>query len=415
MSKVYVQVLKNYVEVEFGQKIQSKPDCISLSQELKRVTGTTVSYNTLRRVFNVLPNEHSKPRVATLNVLSKYLGYDNFSAFMLFPKDQSNSLRIHERLNSMNPSFEVWYATDMLQKVKDSNDIVGIAFILRTLILEFRYTELLEIMKSNAFEQFSMQSREVLASLAELTGNYFIQINNKDFVKQLITQTYYVKTILSFFVANGDLAGSYGNHIQLVNQHTQVKEQILFTSSLLAWNAAIYNNKEVFNHHLNRIQAIADPKGYFAVLQGRLDLIQCLSTAKEFKLNHSLLNQLINKVQGNDEYILLYSFDITSYLLVTLQLELLQIWVNKFGRKLRKTFRWSDFSIVQQHLIVICAINLFSNEKAQYRLNRSKINKNLWSRATYSLKEKMLVVLDQLELHYFSGGPMPTPSNYLNH
>lgn len=410
MNQAYVEVLKNYVEVEFGQKIQSKPDCMKLSNELFLKTGQKVSYNTLRRLYGILPNSNAKPRVATLNVLSSYLGYENFSAFMLFPKDQSNSLRIHEHLTMANPSFEVWYATEILLNAKTSDDIVGLAFLLRTLLLEFRYAEVISIMQSKAFQAFSNQSREMLASLAELTGDYFLQIKNSDFLKKLIEETYYVKAILSFYVANGELNNSFGKHIQLVNQITQSTEQILFTSSLLAWNAAIYKNPETFNYHMNRIVTnLDDSIRYFPVLQGRIDLLFCIANnaSSNFELTQQGLNELISYAQGNDEYVLLYCFDITSYLMLSRQLNSLQTWVEHFGRRLRKTFRWSDYSIAQQHIIAMCAVDLLKNEIATYKSNRARINSNLWSKATYSIKQQLLQILDELEAYYFSGGPMP--------
>ena len=65
------------VQIHFGSKIDKVSQLKLLQQNIEFNTGKLLSFNTLRRFFGFL--DYTKPNLNTLNTLSEYLGYYNYS------------------------------------------------------------------------------------------------------------------------------------------------------------------------------------------------------------------------------------------------------------------------------------------------------------------------------------------------
>lgn len=64
------------MENSFGRKIISSRDCIQLVEDIYHKTGQTVNSNTLRRFFGLVKTDYP-PSSSTLNILSKYCGFNS--------------------------------------------------------------------------------------------------------------------------------------------------------------------------------------------------------------------------------------------------------------------------------------------------------------------------------------------------
>ena len=73
--------LLNEVEGHVGFRIRSKGDCLRLSDIILESNDEDISYNTLRRLYGLAGSV--QPRTGTLDVLSRLLGYRNYSDFTL--------------------------------------------------------------------------------------------------------------------------------------------------------------------------------------------------------------------------------------------------------------------------------------------------------------------------------------------
>lgn len=73
--------LKQEIERKFGRRVLSSADCLQLCTEISAWTKTKVSFNTLRRFFNLMKADHH-PSLYTLNTLSSYCGFSSFDDFM---------------------------------------------------------------------------------------------------------------------------------------------------------------------------------------------------------------------------------------------------------------------------------------------------------------------------------------------
>lgn len=70
------------VEKRYGGKIATSNDCKYLSQDISDAINELISESTLRRFFGFLKTT-SKPSVVTLNILSKFVGFEDWKDFQL--------------------------------------------------------------------------------------------------------------------------------------------------------------------------------------------------------------------------------------------------------------------------------------------------------------------------------------------
>jgi hypothetical protein len=79
-----IQLLKKNIQIELGKAISTRRHCEELEVEILRKTGVKLSYNTIRRFFNLAGERSvSKQTVATLDVLSNYSGFRDFHSLKI--------------------------------------------------------------------------------------------------------------------------------------------------------------------------------------------------------------------------------------------------------------------------------------------------------------------------------------------
>ena len=77
-KKEHIDYLKSLVAIGFSKNVTTAYDCSSLATAIETTIQKKVSVDTLRRFFGVI-NSTSLPSTYTLDVLSKYVGYKNWS------------------------------------------------------------------------------------------------------------------------------------------------------------------------------------------------------------------------------------------------------------------------------------------------------------------------------------------------
>jgi hypothetical protein len=86
LSKVIIQ----HIEKKFGKEIRYPSDCDSLSEDIFISTKQKISVSTLKRLLGFVSGVQ-EPRLYTLDVLAKYLGYNNWDFYLEEIKSISNS------------------------------------------------------------------------------------------------------------------------------------------------------------------------------------------------------------------------------------------------------------------------------------------------------------------------------------
>ena len=78
-----LETLRTTLEMEYGGSISTKGDCDALSQAIRRrLISETVSSQTLRRLFGLIPENKSGFETGTLTILAKYLGMKDYEELL---------------------------------------------------------------------------------------------------------------------------------------------------------------------------------------------------------------------------------------------------------------------------------------------------------------------------------------------
>jgi hypothetical protein len=90
--------LKSEVETKYGRRIENSKDCRNLAILISEDTGDILSETTVRRCFGLL-RASSKPSLETLNILSQYIGYNDWEDYKvnLNIKDQIEDYSIWDK------------------------------------------------------------------------------------------------------------------------------------------------------------------------------------------------------------------------------------------------------------------------------------------------------------------------------
>ena len=73
-----------------GNEIRLSRDCELLALDIESVTGEHIGMNTMKRLLGFIADERT-PRTSTLDVIARYLGYDNWDTLRLADENSSNS------------------------------------------------------------------------------------------------------------------------------------------------------------------------------------------------------------------------------------------------------------------------------------------------------------------------------------
>ena len=98
-----IELLKEECEIKIGLKIKTLGDCNFLSEAILNTLNTELNYNTLRRMWGLAP--YVKPRISTLNILSQFNGYNNYSHF-------SSTHNYRKELKNQDLIYKLIYKTD---------------------------------------------------------------------------------------------------------------------------------------------------------------------------------------------------------------------------------------------------------------------------------------------------------------
>lgn len=69
------------IEQKFNKEIRYPSDCEALAGDIYRITKNSISTSTLKRIFGFIEGS-KEPRLYTLDVLAKYLGYNNWDNYI---------------------------------------------------------------------------------------------------------------------------------------------------------------------------------------------------------------------------------------------------------------------------------------------------------------------------------------------
>ncbi len=98
---MFIEKLKKEIARIVGKVPQSPRDFEDLSEHIYNRTGEMLSPTTLKRLFGYL-KESVSPRISTLHILARFVGYSNYDAFYkhIENKDSQSNFILEEHLKA---------------------------------------------------------------------------------------------------------------------------------------------------------------------------------------------------------------------------------------------------------------------------------------------------------------------------
>ena len=123
-----IKVLKKEIARKIKREIQSSGDCLFLSNAIFEILDIDISYNTIRRFYNLLPS--TNPSIKTLNTLVQFIGYRNYIDFTqnFKFKEKINLTEIIYKSVAENNNEEI--VNFVNKSKKSSEDFISLVIIL---------------------------------------------------------------------------------------------------------------------------------------------------------------------------------------------------------------------------------------------------------------------------------------------
>ena len=233
--------LRDITEVKIGFKIKSLKDSKRLSQIIAKENDIAISYNTIRRFFGVVKNVQASN--FTLDTLSKFNGFDNYSDFIVnfkLKNKWSEEFEISKIIHKSKDDQLLKYIEDNLSHTRSFN--LKLIQIIRELLLIGNFNlirRIFELKKMNA-NNFNYDDKVLMGmSIGYLVS--VVNVKNKMFNKLILNENFQ-DLVITIFVDYGSLRTYYSDIIEIIHKKGSRKDVRVFCEGIL--NLNMYLNKE---------------------------------------------------------------------------------------------------------------------------------------------------------------------------
>lgn len=233
--------LRDITVEKIGFKIKSLKDSKRLSQIIAKENDIDISYNTIRRFFGIVKNVQASN--FTLDTLSKFNGFDNYSDFMVnfkLKNKWSEEFEISKIIHKSKDDQLLKYIKDNLSHTRSFN--LKLIQIIRELLLIGNFNlirRIFELKKMNA-NNYNYDDKVLMGmSIGYLVS--VVNVKNKMFNKLILNENFQ-DLIITIFVDYGSLRTYYSDIIKIIHKKGSRKDVRVFCEGIL--NLNMYLNKE---------------------------------------------------------------------------------------------------------------------------------------------------------------------------
>jgi len=292
-----IDLVMRAIQDRFAIQVSDNPSLQRLITEIEQAGyKTDLSWNTWRRLFGMIKNEHSQS-ITTLNILSDFAGFPSWVEFL-----QSNSL---ETVRDFNFRFAHYVAGNTsLPDIHAAFVAMGPSaafyrFLQQCLILAAGQNQsdvIRSIYQNEAWFPFDVQNKDAAYeefNLHQLVGIYCFQKSIPGFADALSESAQALKRVLQYCVQYGIGAEEY---IKLFNRAADLKlfeSEPDFLYSILAYHHYLLGDADSAKSHLDQL-------GKYEIAPERLlpsGRIRCLQWALS---KHEVTDGDISAIVAND-------------------------------------------------------------------------------------------------------------------
>ncbi|MDG1690474.1 MAG: hypothetical protein P8I02_06865 [Flavobacteriales bacterium] len=343
--------LQKKIESKFGRPIRSLSDLKDLKEDVFKFTNYSIGFNTLRRFYSFLPT--TKPSRSTLNYLSKYVGFENYSSFI-------NGYKLDK----------IWYNWDKINNILLKNSLVekDINWLVKKRKSEHYYMYLTYLMSSYIDRKNTKYLNTIFSNsqLFELDRKEFAKISTSiskklkslskkkiEWITHLLNYESFRNLMLYSYVDVDTLNAYYGyllkKSLPIINQ----KDEILFTKLMLGFYNFVRNKSVDIT-----IASLEIPENCHPILFGRYHSMKLILEPKNSNENLDeflkISKKLDSKIELFQEYI--------PILILIKEVEKIEQIFNTYYNELMDYEHWDHIHIERYNLIALSLVHIKNNE-----------------------------------------------------
>ena len=354
--------LRDITEEKIGFKIKGLKDSKRLSQIIAKENDIAISYNTIRRFFGVVKNVQASN--FTLDTLSKFNNYENYSDFLINFKLRNKwkqEFEVTKIIHKDEDDILLKYINKNLNQTESFN--LKLIQIIRELFLVENFNlirDIFELKKMNA-NNFNYDEKVVIGmSIGQIMNT--TDIKNEAF-NQLLLNENFQDLVITIFVDYASLKTYYSKIIKTIYKNSSRKNVRVFCEGIL--NLNLFFNKK--NKHF--YYTLKDEDEFHPILKSRIFAQYLLIEDSNviFKLNNYYQKYLV------DGFIPIeYLFEINFTSILTRNFEVMKWIIEKIKPETDYTFFYK-----YEHYNNFLFMKLIYYTKMNDHKNIASIDKNL--------------------------------------
>lgn len=383
-----LNILKKKTFERVGFKINNLGSAIQLSNIILEEKDEFISYNTIRRLFKVV-NTNENPSKKTLDIISRFNGYNNYNHFIkTFKYENKWKLQndIYEILNKMDLDLLIHFIRKNLRAKEDHVSIV--IQVLRELFLQKRYYELYKALEIEELKIENLTYDEV-AHIGNGIGLLLRKIKlEDDVIKTLLNIKNYQDLVYTMFVDYANLNKYYLSHIKIFKTIKSADYLIAFTESLENLHCYLNLKKTIYLD-------IRLKEDYHPILQSRIVAQNILNKNKNIiqKLEQYYLQQNDSKLPIE------YFYELIMTAMISQNFEVMKWIIKKVEKNIEENYIYHIRHI--QHYIIMKSFYFSSSgNKIQFK----KTMKQFAVEAASTSYKEMLKVFILVSQYQFAHG-----------
>jgi hypothetical protein len=369
-----IEILKSEIEQKLGCSIKHRGECQFLSDAILVEFGETLNYNTIRRFFGVDKRSEIAPSHNTLDILSRFLGYNSYYGFC-------------KKVSSIGTGEyqEEWY---FIFHLNDADQIISYFIKKRRKnisFIDFFVKAIRELLLFGRIDTIDKVYRCSELKLAELSysesvfiGNAIgillrdVNLSDEDYLFLLKNKSF-VRDVFSIFVDYSSLNKGYGSVVALaqVNNATFSKNDVQFFRCLNYFREFLLRKKLAIQSNCDFATFEAHP-----ILIGRIAAIELLKHRNLPIERKAIFEKLKERYQSEKVRRIDYFYEVNIIAITLSDFELMG-WLEAIHKE-PQIQQYYQISHYQAGYLTDLLLSIYEKDEEKQRYFLSKINPDLW-------------------------------------
>ena len=286
VQEEHLQEIKSLVEFTFGQKILNINDCNNLSNSIFGKVKSSVSTDTLRRIFGLIETK-SQPSLFTLEILSKYVGFDGYYDFINSIALVGKNFYYRQILDCTFNKIMPFEGLQALQKTKPSSDYYSTLHQLILLAYQKKDRLFFEriFINQSGFEWTSVFKYEIYQTI-QLLGKL---VEENTWLQEIALENYISLPYFFDYFIEWYVADEQTYYLKLLEEykkiHNNEADKQLFYHCILGFHAYKNKDNKKFINHFKEIKRHSENSTPNNIIKSRILGIEFLHDT----IHHNLI------------------------------------------------------------------------------------------------------------------------------